>query len=113
MIMAVNYLKVIHENNEKIAELQSQIKAIQKESDTAMEKVLLNGIKDSGRYHLRETVTTRRQPITDKVMAILSDAEIRKFAVFTIKGLETVMSKDAVDAVCSVSESVKRVVVME
>lgn len=104
-----NPLKTIYDNKARIKELEAEIKAIEAENQKCLEYALLKGITERGEYRIRTAVTTRREPIPEKVWALCGD-DARQYATFQIKGLEKILSSTQIDSVCKVNESVKRVV---
>ena len=111
--MVANPLKVIFDNNEKIAELKAEIKSLEEQNSKCMEKVLVSKKEKIGAYHLIKKITQRRKPIAEKVVELLGEKDALKIAKFEIKGLESVLAKDMIDSVCFVEESISMKVIHE
>lgn len=111
--MTANPLKVIFDNNERIKELEAEIKALKAQNDKCMEKVLVSKKEKIGAYALIKKVTQRRKPIAEKVVELLGEKDALKIAKFEIKGLESVLAKDMIDSVCFVEESISMKVIHE
>ena len=107
-----NPLKTIFENKQRIKELEAQIKAIEEENQKCLEYALLKNIVERGDYRIKTVVTTRREPISSKVIAVIGNEKALQLAKFTVKDLEKLMGEDELTAICKVNESVKRVVEM-
>jgi len=110
--MTPNPLKTIYENKQKIKELEAEIKNIEAENQKCLEYALLKGITEIGEYRIKTAVTTRREPIPEKVIEAIGDEKALQYAKFTIKDLEKLMGEEDLNALCKVNESVKRVVEM-
>jgi hypothetical protein len=108
--MVVNPLKRIFENNQKIAILKEEIKKIEAESQKCLDYAMVKKIETSGHFVLRTHVSTRREPISSKVVSAIGSDDALKIAKFNIKDLEKLMGEDELNALCKVNESVKRVV---
>ncbi len=110
--MTINPLKRIYENSQRIAELKEQIKEIEAESQKCLDYAMVKKIEASGNFVLKTSVSTRREPISAKVIETLGKEKALEIAKFNIKDLEKVIGKDEIDGVCKVNESIKRVVEM-
>ena len=109
--MDINPLKRIYENNQCIAELNKQIKAIEAESQKCLDYVMVKKITEVDNFVLRTSISKRREPIAEKVWKLCGD-DARKYATFQIKGLEKILSQTQIDSVCKVKETITRVVEM-
>lgn len=110
--MTPNPLKTIYENKQRIKELEAEIKAIETENQKCLEYALLKGITERGEYRIKTAVTTRREPISAKVIAAIGAEKALQYAKFTVKDIEKLMGEEELNALCKVNESVKRVVEM-
>jgi hypothetical protein len=110
--MNKNPLKTIFENRMRIKELESEIKAIEAENQKCLEYALIKGITERGEYRIKTAVTTRREPIPDRVIRVIGEERALQYAKFTVKDLEKLMGEEELNAICKVNESVKRVVEM-
>ena len=108
--MTTNPLKYIYDNQLKIKELEKQIKALEAENQKCLEKALLKKETDSGKYHLVTKVSTRRVPISGKVIEKLGNEKALEIATFAVKDLQKLFGEDDVTEMCKVTESIKRVV---
>jgi hypothetical protein len=110
--MTPNPLKKIYENNEKIAELKEQIKAIEEENQKCLDYAMVKKIETIGNFRLNTSVSARREPVSAKVIAVMGKDEALKIASFKVGDLQKIMGEDDVDKLCKVKETVKRVVEM-
>ena len=110
--MDINPLKRIYENNQCIAELNKQIKAIEAETQKCLGYVMVKKIVESDNFVLKTSVSKRREPISAKVIETLGKEKAIEIAKFNIKDLEKVIGKDEIDALCKVKETITRVVEM-
>lgn len=108
-----NNFKTYYDLENSIKSLEYQVKTLKKEQGEALEKILLSGKKEQGKYHLVETIRTRRVPVADRVIETIGETDALKIASFQIKDLEKLLSKDVLDTVCNVSESKSLKVIYE
>ena len=108
--MTTNHLKRIYENNEKIAELNKQIKAYEAENQKFLDAAMVAGITEQEEYRLITKTTARRDPIPAMVREKIGDEKALEIATYTIKSLQKLMGEDDITAICRVNESIKRVV---
>lgn len=111
--MTTNPLKRIYDNQIAIKELEKQIKALEAENQKCMEKALLKKEVDAGKYHLVTKISTRRVPISGKVIEKLGNEKALEIATFAVKDLQKLFGEDDVTELCKVTESIKRIVEVE
>jgi len=108
----INPLRTIFENNKRIALLKEQIKEIEESSQRCLDYAMLKKIINQDNFVLNTSVSTRREPISDRVVSFIGSDKALEIAKFNIKDLEKVIGKDEIDALCKVKESITRVVEM-
>jgi len=111
--MVTNAIKHVYDNNQKIKELENQIKALKTENDKCLEKIYLSGKTKQGKYSVVTKINTRRVPNPALVVKELGMEEALQYASFQIGKLEKVLSKESLDELCDVTETITRQVIME
>lgn len=110
--MDKNPLKRIYENNQRIAELNKQIKEIEAESQKCLDYAMVKKIVNVDNFVLRTSVSKRREPISSKVIETLGKDKALEIASFKVGALQKIMGEEDVDKLCKVKETVTRVVEM-
>jgi len=107
-----NPLRRIYEYNQRIAELNKQIKEIEAESQKCLDYAMVKKIVNVDNFRLNTSVSKRREPISSKVIESIGSEKALEICNFKVGSLQKIMGEEDVDKLCKVKETVTRVVEM-